>query len=238
MASSWRRGVWQWLSPPLRVGGLAAQPGGVGLPLLCKSRLPAYHLYWGNAAAARSAASDRDRLYKFNGPIPSDALQIQFARSSGPGGQNVNKVNTKADVRFHVASAEWLPTEVREKLQEQQQSRINKNGELVVAVSDTRSQKKNLQLAMQRILDMCREASAIERETSAETKQRIKKLYVIAMTSAVPVCGPYTRTHAHSQSPILWPLARPPDSQAREDKRRLENKKKHAQKKADRRRLD
>ncbi|GCB81355.1 hypothetical protein scyTo_0023139, partial [Scyliorhinus torazame] len=48
-----------------------------------------------------------------NTDIPADRLTVTYCRSSGPGGQNVNKVNTKAEVRFHVATADWLPEDVR-----------------------------------------------------------------------------------------------------------------------------
>jgi hypothetical protein len=44
--------------------------------------------------------------------IPIDRLTFNFSRSSGPGGQNVNKVNTKAEIRFMVASADWCATEI------------------------------------------------------------------------------------------------------------------------------
>lgn len=50
-------------------------------------------------------------------PLPAlcaDDVVIQFARSSGAGGQNVNKVNTKVDMRFNLAAAAWLDEEVRE----------------------------------------------------------------------------------------------------------------------------
>lgn len=48
--------------------------------------------------------------------ILSESLVITYSRSSGPGGQNVNVVNTKVDVRFHVESAEWLSKELRTKI--------------------------------------------------------------------------------------------------------------------------
>jgi len=45
-----------------------------------------------------------------------EELDITYSTSSGPGGQNVNKVNTKVDLRFKVESAQWLNEEIRQKL--------------------------------------------------------------------------------------------------------------------------
>ena len=47
---------------------------------------------------------------QFTISIPAEKLDYNFSRSAGPGGQNVNKVNTKAEIRFHVMSAEWYVT--------------------------------------------------------------------------------------------------------------------------------
>lgn len=52
----------------------------------------------------------------FTGYIPVEELDITYSTSSGPGGQNVNKVNTKVDLRFKVESAQWLNDEIRQKL--------------------------------------------------------------------------------------------------------------------------
>jgi len=52
----------------------------------------------------------------FTGYIPVEELDITYSTSSGPGGQNVNKVNTKVDLRFKIESAQWLNEEVRQKL--------------------------------------------------------------------------------------------------------------------------
>lgn len=53
---------------------------------------------------------------KFNGYIPIETLKLTFSRSSGPGGQNVNKVDSKVDLRFHVSTAEWISEPIRQKL--------------------------------------------------------------------------------------------------------------------------
>lgn len=60
-----------------------------------------------------------DPKAKFSGYIPLNKVEITYSASSGPGGQNVNCVNTKVDLRFQVNSATWLTEEVRTKLAEQ-----------------------------------------------------------------------------------------------------------------------
>lgn len=45
-----------------------------------------------------------------------NAVSVTYSRSSGPGGQNVNKLDTKVDLRFHVETAQWIPEAVRERI--------------------------------------------------------------------------------------------------------------------------
>eukprot|EP00054_Salpingoeca_dolichothecata_P013930 m.78088 g.78088 ORF g.78088 m.78088 type:complete len:141 (-) comp20722_c0_seq1:25-447(-) len=86
------------------------------------------------------------------------------------------QVNTKADVRFNVDSATWLPEEVRKKLKLQQAKKINKNGDLVVASTKTRSQEKNVQDAISRIMEMCQQAAQLPSEPSPEQQALVHRL--------------------------------------------------------------
>lgn len=83
--------------------------------------------------------------------IPEDQLEISFVRSSGSGGQNVNKVNTKVDVKFHVQSCTWIPKEVKERLSIQQSSRMNKDGYLSWSCQEYRTQGQNRKEAISKL---------------------------------------------------------------------------------------
>jgi peptidyl-tRNA hydrolase ICT1 len=108
--------------------------------------------------------------------IPVDTMDTRFARSSGPGGQNVNKVNTKADVRFHVDSADWIPAYTRDRLRQLFGNRFNKQGYIVVASDEFRTQKKNLEACLNRIREMLLQASQVPEETSKEQRQHVENL--------------------------------------------------------------
>ncbi|XP_076918260.1 uncharacterized protein LOC143578634 [Bidens hawaiensis] len=87
-------------------------------------------------------------------PIPKITLHhvtVNFARSGGPGGQNVNKVNTKVDMRFNIKEAYWLSDRVREKILQMEKNRINKDGELVISSTKTRTQKGNIEDALEKL---------------------------------------------------------------------------------------
>jgi ribosome-associated protein len=76
--------------------------------------------------------------------IPRRELNFSFVRSSGPGGQNVNKVASKAVLRWSVANTRSLPDSVRERFLARSARRINDRGELVLTSQRYRDQAKNV----------------------------------------------------------------------------------------------
>jgi ribosome-associated protein len=106
----------------------------------------------------------------WNATIPDSALEWRFSRSSGKGGQNVNKLNTKAELRFSVQGATWIPEPVRGRLQEQAGNRINNDGELVIVSETSRTQGGNRAEAKRRLMALLRRAAEIplERKESEE----------------------------------------------------------------------
>lgn len=76
--------------------------------------------------------------------IPRSELRFSFVRSSGPGGQNVNKVASKAVLRWAVARSASIPETVRERFLARYRRRINERGELVLASQRYRDQARNI----------------------------------------------------------------------------------------------
>ncbi len=79
------------------------------------------------------------------------AARLDFARSSGPGGQNVNKTSTKAIARVSVAELEGLSDAERERVRERLDGRLTAEGDLVVYAQDERSQVLNRAAALARL---------------------------------------------------------------------------------------
>ncbi|GBM13854.1 Peptidyl-tRNA hydrolase ICT1, mitochondrial [Araneus ventricosus] len=112
---------------------------------------------------------------KFSGFVPLDKLQITYSRSTGPGGQNVNKVNTKVEVRFHVATASWIPDLARENLLKLHRNQITKDGFIILRSDKTRLQTLNLADCMDKLRCYIREAEKPPPEILPETLALQKK---------------------------------------------------------------
>jgi ribosome-associated protein len=86
-------------------------------------------------------------------------LKLDFIRSSGPGGQNVNKVATAVQLRFDVFKSPSLPGEVRRRLVRIAGKRVSKEGVLVIDARRFRTQEKNRQDALERLSQWIRRAA-------------------------------------------------------------------------------
>ncbi|HET6463018.1 MAG TPA: alternative ribosome rescue aminoacyl-tRNA hydrolase ArfB [Candidatus Krumholzibacteria bacterium] len=91
--------------------------------------------------------------------IDESELEITFVRSSGPGGQNVNKVATAAQLRFDAAHTRSLPGEIQARLISRAGSRITRDGVLIITARRFRTQERNRADAIQRLVEMIRTAA-------------------------------------------------------------------------------
>ncbi len=91
--------------------------------------------------------------------VSDDEIVLQFVRSSGPGGQHVNKVATAVQLRFDVAGSPSLPAEVRTRLRSIAGRRLTEGGILVIDARRFRTQERNRQDAIERLVTLIRRAA-------------------------------------------------------------------------------
>jgi ribosome-associated protein len=112
--------------------------------------------------------------------IDERELQIDFVRASGPGGQNVNKVATAAQLRFDV-NASSLPEEVKARLVHLAGNRVTGDGVLLIEAKRFRTQEQNREDAIQRLVELVRKSSVRPRArkktkpTQASKEERLKE---------------------------------------------------------------
>ena len=90
--------------------------------------------------------------------IEESELEISFIQAGGPGGQNVNKVATAAQLRFDARQSLSLSNEIKVRLQELAGSRLTRDGVIVITARQHRTQERNKQDAVARLVDLIRRA--------------------------------------------------------------------------------
>lgn len=96
--------------------------------------------------------------------IPAGELTWSFARSGGPGGQNVNKVNSKAVLRWRAVDTPSLPAEVRQRFLTRFQSKLTEEGDVVIASDEHRDQPKNINASLEKLREMIRQVLVAPRK--------------------------------------------------------------------------
>lgn len=94
--------------------------------------------------------------------IPESEMKIEYARSGGSGGQNVNKLNTKAVITWRVASSSVFTEEEKQRILAS--SRVNKSGEIVLHCDEQRTQLQNKNTGIERLHQIVGEALVVEEE--------------------------------------------------------------------------
>ena len=102
-------------------------------------------------------------------------LNFSFSRSGGPGGQHVNKVNTKVELRFNIANSQSLLEEEKVVLLEKLLKQISQEGELIIIAQETRSQLKNKSKAIEKFYEVINKALKPKKKRKPTTVSKAAK---------------------------------------------------------------
>ena len=112
--------------------------------------------------------------------IDEREIEESFVRSSGPGGQNVNKLATAVQLRFDVRGSPSLPAEVRARLERLAGTRMTRDGVLIIIAQRHRTQARNREDALERLVELVRRAAVAPRlrrptrPTAAARRRRVE----------------------------------------------------------------
>lgn len=111
--------------------------------------------------------------------IPDEELQFAYARSGGPGGQNVNKVASKAVLRWTPATSVALPPAVRDRLLKTLASKLTTEGELLIMSQKTRDQGRNVDDCLEKLREIVLAASRppkVRRATKPTKASQVRRV--------------------------------------------------------------
>jgi ribosome-associated protein len=108
--------------------------------------------------------------------VPEDEFEWTFVRAGGPGGQNVNKVASKAVLRWSLRANRTVPDEVKRRFRSQQHRRINAEGELILSCQRFRDQARNIDECLDKLREMLLAAAVVPKLRRATRPTRSSKL--------------------------------------------------------------
>jgi len=112
--------------------------------------------------------------------IPESELTWTFSRSGGPGGQNVNKVASKAQLRWAMAGNETIPPAIKERLRTSNPSRVTTEGDFLIVSQESRDQEQNRELCLEKLAALVRRAATVPKArkktkpTKASQRRRVE----------------------------------------------------------------
>lgn len=108
--------------------------------------------------------------------IQSGEIRFSASRGSGPGGQNVNKVNTKVELRFNIRETLVFNSEEKERIETRLKNRINLEGELLIVSQSERTQAGNKAKAEERLFSLIEDALRIRKPRKAGSPTYASKI--------------------------------------------------------------
>lgn len=111
--------------------------------------------------------------------IPDDLVEVRFSRSGGPGGQNVNKVSSRAEVLVKLEAFAPLPEYAREKLASLERKRISKEGVLRLVCQESRDQATNRDTCFEKLRELvgrCLERPPVRRPTRPSRASKARRV--------------------------------------------------------------
>ncbi|MCB0372275.1 MAG: aminoacyl-tRNA hydrolase [Muricauda sp.] len=121
-------------------------------------------------------------------------LQFKAVRSSGAGGQHVNKVSSKVELSFNLPNSEGLTDKEKERIQQKLASRLTNDGVLILQCDEARSQHKNKELVLKRFFEVLKKSLEVPKKrkptkptrTSVEKRLKLKKMSAQRKASRKP----------------------------------------------------
>jgi ribosome-associated protein len=105
-------------------------------------------------------------------PIPKSELEVRTSRSSGAGGQHVNKTSSRVEISWNIRDSAALTDEEKARLLKKLAARLSEDGSVRVVASDTRSQYRNREIAEQRLDELIEKALTVPRKRKPTRRPR------------------------------------------------------------------